>query len=450
MPELRTAVMIVVEAWWEETGGAWQTASGRMEDKSPGGACIRFKQRIDVGTKIRIQARFENFAGVVRYCRNEGRDFVVGVQRDESLAITPPIAAASRKPDAHGGAAGLLPARSEGPAEARKTASVESALGQPIVGVTSAGQPRLENERPVRDWRQLSRRSASAPSGKKKKVIEIPKAEDSGKERKPMKRKWLDLAPWSNKQESQIGKESVVHAPKGGTGEAASETGDETMHPPVGPEKGAKGEKEKVMVNTTQSTEKSASREVPSFQVELLQVEEVFRVAGITSPRRGYSVGKVVEMINSEHMRGLSKEMKRAAVLMALEAAGVSVSDIQRDAKARQDALDSYEGSQRKQAEAEWAHKTEEITQIQSELESIKAHYTARISRYTESLARDKARFDNWVTIKQQESRSMAEAVELCLKAPAAESAPVANAAAASAGSSASIASPGATPAKPQ
>ena len=106
---------------------------------------------------------------------------------------------------------------------------------------------------------------------------------------------------------------------------------------------------------------------------------------------------------------GLSAEV-------ALDAAGVSIEQIQRDAKARQDALDAYESSQKKQSEAEWTRKAEEIAQIQSELESIKAHYTARIGRCTEALARDKARFNSWVTAKEQDSRNMAEAVELCVK----------------------------------
>ena len=61
-----------------------------------------------------------------------------------------------------------------------------------------------------------------------------------------------------------------------------------------------------------------------SFPGELLSMEDIYRAAGIVGPRRGYSINKVVEMLRSEHIRGLSKEMKRALVLMALDAAGVS------------------------------------------------------------------------------------------------------------------------------
>jgi hypothetical protein len=150
-------------------------------------------------------------------------------------------------------------------------------------------------------------------------------------------------------------------------------------------------------------------------------MEDICRTAGIMIPRKGYSIKKVVEMLNSQHIRGLSKEMKRVALLMALDAAGVPIDEVLQDAKARQNALDDYEALQRKQVEAEWARKAEEIAQIQAELESIKAHYMARISRTQEGVARQKATFDGWVILKQQECQSMAEAAELCVKSPVSE-----------------------------
>jgi hypothetical protein len=53
------------------------------------------------------------------------------------------------------------------------------------------------------------------------------------------------------------------------------------------------------------------------------------------APPRGYSINQVVEMLNSEHIRDLSEDMKRSAVLMALDAAGTSIEQLQKDAKTR-------------------------------------------------------------------------------------------------------------------
>jgi cobalamin biosynthesis protein CobT len=101
---------------------------------------------------------------------------------------------------------------------------------------------------------------------------------------------------------------------------------------------------------------------------------------------------------------------------MALDAAGVSIDEVVRDAKARQAAIEGYQADQRKLFEAQWARKAEENLRIQAELETVKARYMERVRRNLDGVAREKATFGNWLTTKQQEAQSMAEAVELCLK----------------------------------
>ena len=76
--------------------------------------------------------------------------------------------------------------------------------------------------------------------------------------------------------------------------------------------------------------EVAASQNLPSgrggkepikFLGDLQPLEDVSRSAGIMNPRMGYSVTKVMEMLNNDHIRNLPDEAKRAAVLMALDAA---------------------------------------------------------------------------------------------------------------------------------
>ena len=83
--------------------------------------------------------------------------------------------------------------------------------------------------------------------------------------------------------------------------------------------------------------------------------------------------------------------------------------------------MTSYEAEQRKQFAAQLARKAEENVQIQSELERMKARYTVGFCRNLDGMAREKATLGNWLTLKQQGSQSMEEAVELCLKTPVAE-----------------------------
>jgi len=229
-----------------------------------------------------------------------------------------------------------------------------------------------------------------------------------------MKRKWLEL-PWHKKRESlnvSGPRNSEANSNKNGNGN---------------------NEKENLMSQQTQPMQKipvRCAQETPKFQVDLSPMEDIYRSAGIVDPQRGYGIHKVVEMLRSEHICNLSKEMKRAAVLMALDTAGIPIDQVRENAKARQDALDSHEAQQRKKVEAEWARKAEEVVQIQAEMESMKEHYKARIVCNMEGVTREKATFASWVAVKQQECQSMAEAVELCLKSPVSEpaNAPATNA----------------------
>jgi hypothetical protein len=390
VPEFRTPVMTLVEASWEDPSGALQTVRARMEDKSSGGACIRVKTPIRVGSMLRIQWRFEQFSGITRYCRSEGEEYVVGIQRQATVDPIPGHTVAKNVPPPEAATSADLPV---------PTAHVEI-LPPPqeiIAGPSSqlAVAPPQEFKIPLH--------------------TELPTTQppmEVVKERKSMHRNWLDRAPWRPKQDA-LNASAVENGEAHGKGNS-----------------NGKNHKENLMSHSTPPSEKAMpfARAVPDFQVELLPMEDIYRAAGIMNPRKGYSIIKVVEMLHSQHIRGLSQEMKRAAVLMALDAAGISLDQLQRDAQARQEALDSHEADQRKQVEAEWARKAEEVIQIQAELESIKAHYTARVSRNLEGVAKEKATFNAWLAMKQQETQNMSEAVNLCLKAPAPEptSAPVA------------------------
>jgi hypothetical protein len=369
-----------------------------------------------VGSKVRIQWRFEQFSGTAKYCRGEGREYVVGIQRDTAENLIPSqagLAGVSAPKSVVANVATASTVKTENlpklqeskpneiPLVAVKVENVPPALAAAPAGAMLAtlshggGYEMDDGER-----RRISRLDEfNALRRTQFKTKQLPKRAQAGKERKPMQRKWLEL-PWGNKPD--------------GLSVSGDRGGDENIN--------GEDEKENLRPVVTPPTKKTASaREVPNFQVELSAMEDIYRAAGIMLPRKGYSIKKVVEMLNSAHICGLPKEMKRVALLMALDAAGVPIDEVLRDAEARRDALDSYEAAERKQVEEEWARKAEENLQIQAELESIRAHYTARIGRNLEGVAREKATFDSWVTLKQEECRSIAEAAELCTKLPASE-----------------------------
>jgi hypothetical protein len=152
-----------------------------------------------------------------------------------------------------------------------------------------------------------------------------------------------------------------------------------------------------------------------SSGVDLMPFEEIYRSAGIKGPRQGYTIGKVIEMLHSEHIKSLPAEMKRSSLLMALEAAGVQVDEVLQDATLRQRAINSYEAIQRKHLEEYEARKAQENCAIQAEAERVAAEYAARIAGNLDEVAHEKDSFRKWQAGKQQEAQGIADAVTLCV-----------------------------------
>lgn len=136
------------------------------------------------------------------------------------------------------------------------------------------------------------------------------------------------------------------------------------------------------------------------------------------SPGAGYGIHKVVDMMNNERIRDLSKDVKRASVLMALDAAGISSDDLPTDATRRQNALTSYEASQRKQLEDFEARKRRENARIEEEMEKVRSHYAERIQANLDQVAKEKDALRNWQMAMQHESQRIADVIELCGKQP--------------------------------
>ncbi|HKN24006.1 MAG TPA: hypothetical protein VJX72_04095 [Candidatus Acidoferrum sp.] len=414
-PEPRMPVMIVVEVSWADQSGTLQRSRARMGNRSVSGTCIRLKPQIQVGTNLRVQWRWAEFTGVARYCRNDGREHVVGIQRNaetsanskKPVLVDVPVRHGARNSEASVSPAIIesLPERPEDkPTEIPVTKLKLDTVAILPFASSSAAIParRVAHEAESREIpRSLQPLDFDTLPRTEKQTKQPPKEKEAGKERIRMRSKWLGLVQKDDKQDSV-----------NGNGDGRSN------------ERGDLGNRAPVPVPQAEHASADAAEEsAVSSPIELLPMEDIYRAAGIMNPRKGYSINKVIEMLHSEHIRGSSKEMKRASVLMALDAAGISVDEVLQDARVRQEAIDAYEAGQRKQFEALLAQKAEENIQIQAELERVKARYGERLRRNLDGMAREKGTFGNWLTLKQQESQSMAEAVELCLKTPVNESA---------------------------
>jgi len=139
--------------------------------------------------------------------------------------------------------------------------------------------------------------------------------------------------------------------------------------------------------------------------------DQIYQAAEIPPAPQGYSIMKIADMMQSEHIRSMPAEVRRSSVLVALDAAGVDIKDVIQDAVRRDRALDTFERVQEKQVGDLEAQKSKENAQIQAELDKYVAEQRAKIQANNDAVTREKERFFGWRLKKQQEEKRIADAV---------------------------------------
>jgi hypothetical protein len=138
---------------------------------------------------------------------------------------------------------------------------------------------------------------------------------------------------------------------------------------------------------------------------------DVYAAARIEAPAHGYSVLKVAEMLESEHIRTLPPDVRRKSVLVALEAARVPVDDIIQDAVRRDRALDTYERVLEQHLDQVRSARAADNARLDEEVQARIAELRARIEANTEEIRREEASVQAWRARKQQEEATIAQAV---------------------------------------
>jgi hypothetical protein len=117
-----------------------------------------------------------------------------------------------------------------------------------------------------------------------------------------------------------------------------------------------------------------------------------------------------MSMADSTHLAGMHPEVKRCALLMALEAAGAEIEDLLQDAVIRQRILHDFEEKAQERLREFEAAKTVDSQAIQAELDRITAQYMVRIQANADEVARQQDNVRAWQQRKQRECQRMTEA----------------------------------------
>lgn len=143
--------------------------------------------------------------------------------------------------------------------------------------------------------------------------------------------------------------------------------------------------------------------------------ESVYRNAALKTPTIDCSILKVAEMIDSPHLAGMSAEPKRNSILMALEAAGAEIDFLLEDAVFRQRALNDHEEVLLNLLRDFESVRSDNVRNLQAELERVTAQYMARIQTNLDEVAHEQDSLRNWQRRKQQECQRISEAALLCV-----------------------------------
>lgn len=138
---------------------------------------------------------------------------------------------------------------------------------------------------------------------------------------------------------------------------------------------------------------------------------EIYASARITTPGHGYTILKVADMLESEHIRALPAEVKQKSILVALDAAGVPLQAIIEDAVQRDRALDTYERVLLKTLEDLRTARAADNRRLQEEIDAQTVRLRAAIEENTREVRQEEENLSAWRARKTQEEGRIAGAV---------------------------------------
>lgn len=138
---------------------------------------------------------------------------------------------------------------------------------------------------------------------------------------------------------------------------------------------------------------------------------ELYSSAQIPTPPHGYTILKVADMLQSEHIRALNNDVKRSSILVALDAAGVKVREIVEDAVQRDKALDTFEKVLQKNLDNMRAKKEVENRRLEAEINEKLVELRARVEENSKEVQKEQESLLVWRTQKRQEEEKIADAV---------------------------------------
>lgn len=142
---------------------------------------------------------------------------------------------------------------------------------------------------------------------------------------------------------------------------------------------------------------------------EIMDFGEVYREARVEAPAHGYGIDKIESMLNHPRLVALRPEQRAAAVLAALEAAGVEFTDVLRDAVMRDQAIERFALAKESEMQAERLRAEDAVIRARQELDAFVTEKRAEVERLRREIKEAEARFAEIQERRRVEERRILE-----------------------------------------
>lgn len=151
---------------------------------------------------------------------------------------------------------------------------------------------------------------------------------------------------------------------------------------------------------------------------DIMDFGEVYREVRIEPPPHGYGIDKVESMLNHPRLVAIRPEQRAAAVLAALEAAGVEFTDVLRDAVLRDQAIERFALAKEAEMQAERVRAEEAVVRARQELDAFVTEKRAEVERLRREIKEAEERFSELQDRRRAEERRIVEVSDHLTDAP--------------------------------
>jgi hypothetical protein len=144
--------------------------------------------------------------------------------------------------------------------------------------------------------------------------------------------------------------------------------------------------------------------DAPDFQ-------PVYAEAGVPLPMRGYGIDKMVEILESKRLASLPREVRIAAVMASLEAAGVSLQSVVKDASLRERALSGFVAAKEREVDALRQRNEARAAALKDEIDSFVGDKNHEIEGLEHASKTAGSAFSQLQLRKRQEEERLREVV---------------------------------------